>query len=515
MGGSLFDDLADTMGAEDGAPAPEPEPAQLPEGVPPESGASNSATPRSMDAIKEQAEHEARAAANQMAKDQMAKEKERLRQEYEEKLAAATAAQGGEGDTVDVAALKSEMEEKFKAEQEKAAADSQVEYERKKEAEMESMMQQMREEAAAEMERQLAARERQKEYEMRLKQVSKAMELDKQDQTEAIELLKQVNVEMMEASAALKQQTKQMVSEEQLAKIAKKIGKPGEKLDAADLAKTVEGMSVSVFDNFAKLSEEEKAEMLSNLEVVKKGTIKAGASNQRVRRGSQMVQQALQKQMAEDSELASLMEQGQGVLSGSGSPADVFTALKENAQFVTDVKKLVCTYVQEAVTTAKIPTVDAQKDWGRYEIADLSVAEIAIDPNKLVLTVDKSVKVQISNLRATFDTFRWVLEKTTTPKINDKGTGTATMSGFSVVVSFDIVSDAETGLGVKFEPPVVSLESLDVKVNDCKNEWIFNKLLKWCKTKVQAAVVKEIQTQAEEKVDTLAAQLSTLIATIS
>ena len=116
MGGSLFDDLADTMGAEDGAPAPEPEPAQLPEGVPPESGASNSATPRSMDAIKEQAEHEARAAANQMAKDQMAKEKERLRQEYEEKLAAATAAQGGEGDTVDVAALKSEMEEKFKAE---------------------------------------------------------------------------------------------------------------------------------------------------------------------------------------------------------------------------------------------------------------------------------------------------------------------------------------------------------------------------------------------------------------
>ena len=415
---------------------------------------------------------------------------------------------------MDVTALKSEMEEKFKAEQEKAAADSQVEYERKKEAEMESMMQQMREEAAAEMERQLAARERQKEYEMRLKQ--------------------------------------KLVSEEQLAKIAKKIGKPGEKLDAADLAKTVEGMSVSVFDNFAKLSEEEKAEMLSNLEVVKKGTLKAGASNQRVRRGSQMVQQALQKQMAEDSELASLMEQGQaelsgsgsrrgsqtvqqalqkqmaedselaslmeqgqGVLSGSGSPADVITALKENAQFVTDVKKLVCTYVQEAVTTAKIPTVDAQKDWGRYEIADLSVAEIAIDPNKLVLTVDKSVKVQISNLRATFDTFRWVLEKTTTPKINDKGTGTATMSGFSVVVSFDIVSDAETGLGVKFEPPVVSLESLDVKVNDCKNEWIFNKLLKWCKTKVQDAVVKEIQTQAEEKVDTLAAQLSTLIATIS
>ena len=107
-----------------------------------------------------------------------------------------------------------------------------------------------------------------------------------------------------------------------------------------------------------------------------------------------------------------------------------------------------------------------------------------------------------------------MLEKTTTPKINDKGTGTATMSGFSVVVSFDIVSDAETGLGVKFEPPVVSLESLDVKVNDCKNEWIFNKLLK-CKTKVQDAVVKEIQTQAEEKVDTLAAQLSTLIATIS
>ena len=101
LGGSLFDDLG------------------LSEGVPPEpQSPTNSVTPRSLDAIKQQAEQDAKAQAELHAKEQMKKEQDKLRAEYEEKLAAAQATQASGGDQVDEAAIKAEMEAKYKAEQE-------------------------------------------------------------------------------------------------------------------------------------------------------------------------------------------------------------------------------------------------------------------------------------------------------------------------------------------------------------------------------------------------------------
>lgn len=61
-------------------------------------------------------------------------------------------------------------------------------------------------------------------------------------------------------------------------------------MDAAELAQTMSGLGASAFDNFAKLSADEKGDFLSNLSTVKKGAVKAGGSNDRLRRGSQMVQ---------------------------------------------------------------------------------------------------------------------------------------------------------------------------------------------------------------------------------
>jgi|EP01046_Picozoa_sp_COSAG06_P027921 ParB family chromosome partitioning protein len=500
LGGSLFDDLG------------------LSEGVPPEAKSPTSVTPRSLDAIKEQAEIEARTQANAHAKEQMQKEQEKLRAEYEAKLAAAQAESASSGAEVDEAAIKAEMEAKFKAEQEKTLQEAREEFARTNQAEMQQQMEQMRANQMKEMERQMAAAQRQKEYEMHLKQVSKAMKVDGQTSKEALTMLKQVNVEMLEASTALKAKAEELVSEEALAEAKAKIaasGKAGEQLDAAELAKTMSGLGASAFDNFAKLSEEEKAEMLANLTTVKSGAVKAGNSSERVRRGSQMVQDALKKQMTDDSELSALMEQGSEMAETSKSPAEIIAALKDNDAFVADVKKLVCEYIKEAVTTASVPTIDGTKKWGSYQISDLSIATVEIDPSNLDLAVEKSVTIEVANLSAEFDQFNWTLDKTSgIPKVNDKGTGQATMVNFSVKVLFDIVSDPDTGVGVKFSPPVLELEALDVRVNDCKHEWIFNKMLKWFQDAVKDAVLLEVRSQATEKVDALADKVSTLVNTL-
>lgn len=498
LGGSLFDDLG------------------LAEGVPPEAKSpTNSVTPRSLDAIKEQAELEARSKAEAHAKEQMKKEQDKLRAEYEAKLAAAQQTQAQGGEAVDEAAIKAEMEAKYKAEQDKALQQAREEFAKTTEAEMQAKMDQMRAESAQEMQRQMAAAQRQKEYEMHVKQISKAMGVNPKDSKEALEMIKQVNVEMLEASAELKRKAEALVSDDVLADAKAKIaasGKAGEKLDAAQLAKAMGGMTASAFDNFGKLSEKEKAEMLANLSTVKAGAVKAGSSSERVRRGSEMVQQALQKQLTHDPELSALMEEGSTMAGSSKSPAEIIESLKDNTAFVANLKKLVCEYVTEAVTTADIPTIDGTKQWGTYQISDLSIATIAIDPSNLELAVEESVTIKVSGLGAEFEMFKWQLDKTSgIPKVKDQGTGQATMVNFSVEVQFDIVSDATTGIGVKFRPPILELEKLDVKVNDCKHEWIFNKMLKWFQQTVMEAVLMEVRLQAKQKVDALAEKVSILV----
>ena len=498
LGGSLFDELGLSEGVPPGAKSP-----------------TNSVTPRSLEAIKEQAELEAKTQAEARAKKQMKKEQERLRAEYEAKLAAAQAAQASGGAAVDEGAIKAEMEAKYKAEQDNALQQAREEFAKTTEVEMQRTMEQMRAEAAKEMQRQMAAAQRQKEYEMHVKQISKAMGIKAADSKEALELIKQVNAEMLEASAALKKKAETLVSEDVLADAKAKIaasGKAGEKLDAAELAKVMSGMTTSAFDNFGKLSEDEKAEMLTNLSTVKAGAVKAGRSSERMRRGSQMVQQALQKHMTEDPELSVLMEQGTEMAGSSKSPAEIIASLKDNEAFVANVKKLVCEYVTEAVTAADIPTIEGTKKWGTYQISELSIATIAIDPSKLDLSVQESVTIKVLGLGAEFEMFKWQLDKTSgIPKVKDEGTGQATMVNFSVQVQFDIVSDPTTGIGVKFQSPILELEHLEVRVNDCKHEWIFNKMLKWFQQTVKDAVLAEVRLQATAKVDALAEKVSVLV----
>lgn len=486
----------------------------LSEGVPPE--ASSPATTQSLDIdeIKRQAETEARAQAKLHAKDQMKKEQEKLRAEYEAKLAAAQAAQASGGAEVDEGAIKAEMEAKFTAEREKALHEAREEFARTTEAEMQQKMEQMRAEAAREMERQMAVAHRQKEYEMHVKQISKAMNIKSQDSEEALQLLKQVNTEMLEASAALKAKAGLLVSEEVLADAKAKVaasGKAGEQLDAAEVAQAMSGLTASTFDNFGKLSEEEKADMLGNLLKVKEGALKAGSSSERLRRGAEMVQNVVKKQMSTDTDLSALVEQG-SEMGRSKSPAEIIEALKSNEEFLTNVKKLVCEYVRDTVTTTDIPTINGTKKWGTYEISELSIATIDIDPSNLDMSVEKSVIIKVVGLGAEFEMFKWQLEKTSgIPKVSDSGTGQATMVNFSVEIVFDIVSDPTTGIGVKFQSPVLELESLDVKVNDCKHEWIFNKMLKWFQQTVKDAVLAEVRLQATDKVDVLADKVSILI----
>eukprot|EP01043_Picozoa_sp_COSAG02_P034792 COSAG02_NODE_2453_length_8820_cov_6.109964_7_plen_683_part_01 len=87
----------------------------------------------------------------------------------------------------------------------------------------------------------------------------------------------------------------------------------------------------------------------------------------------------------ETSEMAKVQQDGLKLLGSSGG--DPVKAMQQNPQFVEEIKKLVVTYVQDAVMGAKIPDVANKKDWGNYEIKDLAVESMMIDPANLTVTI--------------------------------------------------------------------------------------------------------------------------------
>jgi hypothetical protein len=189
------------------------------------------------------------------------------------------------------------------------------------------------------------------------------------------------------------------------------------------------------------MSEDEKADMLQHLDVLKGGAATIRDGDESYKANLSKVEDGFKKMMEEqkaNSKVAGLHGQGQGIAAGIRSPADMLKAFQENEVFVQDVKAVVCDYVTNLVTSATIPKVTAEKKWGGYTIDGLKFAAIELRPEHLTLDVKKSVHINISKVDGLLDTFKWTLDKTTFPKVTDKGTGTAKMVNFSLKVSFDI-----------------------------------------------------------------------------
>ena len=164
--------------------------------------------------------------------------------------------------------------------------------------------------------------------------------------------------------------------------------------------------------------------------------------------------------------VAALATEAQAIASSVKSKDDIMRAFQENQEFVRSVKSVVCEHLKNAVTQATIPTIDAEKTWGRYQISDLAIASLELEPDMLDLQVDRSVAVKAAGLNVNFREFKWDLDrKSGIPKIKDNGTGTAEMRGVSITVVFDIVVEEGTEeLGVLPKTPDIVVDKIDVQV---------------------------------------------------
>lgn len=68
------------------------------------------------------------------------------------------------------------------------------------------------------------------------------------------------------------------------------------------------------------------------------------------------------------------------------------------------VKSLAMSYVDEAVTSAKIPEIKGTKDWGTYKINGIKVKKLRITDESLDVIIGDAVVITVKNVSADFET---------------------------------------------------------------------------------------------------------------
>ncbi len=182
---------------------------------------------------------------------------------------------------------------------------------------------------------------------------------------------------------------------------------------------------------------------------------------------------------SESNALAKAQQDGLKLLGSSGG--DPVQAMQQNPQFVAQLKTLVVTYVQDAVMGAKIPDVANKKDWGNYEITDLAVESMEIDPANLIVTIKNDVRIDLTRVSAKFKSFNWTYNKTTFPKAKDAGIAEVNIEGLEAHVSFEMVTDKQAVMTIDHMKAKIELGQLAVSVAEAggsaAKKWMYNKLL--------------------------------------
>jgi Ca2+-binding EF-hand superfamily protein len=214
--------------------------------------------------------------------------------------------------------------------------------------------------------------------------------------------------------------------------------------------------------------------------------------------------------------MVQLHEEGETL---SGGAADVSRVLGEQPELLADIKKLISLYIESTVMAMAIPDIAGDKDWGRYSLEGLAIAEVSLPPEGLDLIISTGVALSMRGVSARLHEFVWHYAKTKGfPKLKDEGAASASIVDMDIDVSFDLVANADgAGLALSNLKGHITLGSLDVSVGDGGKagkgqQWLYNKLLKAFSDQISTVVEREMQQAMRQSLAVVQDKVSAAIA---
>jgi hypothetical protein len=349
--------------------------------------------------------------------------------------------------------------------------------------------------------------------------VDLAMKRTDEASKKAMEQIKQENLiakvkekkEMLDKSQALASTAKEAVVHTQAFDEARMMvqASKGQAVDATDAVMVGQTMLTQLMAKSKTVQNSEKEELKSQADSILKDMQGIAGESVFLSTGLMKAKEIMGKTGGGDNEeITKLRRHGLDLAKNISSPMEAKLALEQNPEFVQEVKILAMGYVDEAVTSAKIPTIKGSKEWGTYQIEGIHIKKLHITEESLDVTITKQVTVTVSQVSADFDEFTFLYDKTTFPKMEDSGKASAQLVDLSSTISFEIVVDSEGLLAVDNVKAAIRIGSLDVQVQAGSHKWLYNKLLKIFNERIKNTVEREVRKTIDKSVTALKHKMS-------
>lgn len=356
--------------------------------------------------------------------------------------------------------------------------------------------------------------------------VNLAMKKTDEATSKAMEQIRQENLiakvrersEMLEKSQELASTAKTVVVDTQAFDEAKKLvqANKGKAVDAGDAVMVGQTMLTQLMAKSKTVQNSEKQELKSQAESILKDMQGIAGESVFLSTGLMKAKQIISKTgEGASEEITKLRKHGLDLAKGISSPMEAKLALEQNPEFVQEVKVLAMGYVDEAVTSAKIPTIKGSKEWGTYQIEGIHIKKLHITEDSLDVSITKQVTVTVSQVSADFDEFTFLYDKTTFPKMEDTGKASAQLVDLSSTISFEIVVDTEGMLTVDNVKAAIKIGALDVQVKAGNHKWLYNKLLKIFNERIKNTVEREVRKTIDKSVTALKQKMSDVTSVLS
>jgi len=439
-----------------------------------------------------------------------------------------------------------EKEKRFKAE----AKEKEMAMEAEKanmEAEMQRRLAEMQAHLAMEQKRAEETVKRAQamaEQELKVKQVMAQLGVGKDKMSDGVSLMRGVmeDEELKESATAIAERLRTVVAANGEVDAAKAMLQANTKYDAKTLLSVGELMAEKVLGNMGDM---ERADISVHADTIKDSLSKLIGNNKTldgvlakskdyvVGANGEAQPEAEPEGAGEEDPLSPLsakdrrrrsstnamLSKGKGLLDGDMTDvSSVFAKIRNNEDFIKEIKQVAVLYVEDAVQSADIPDIAVEKDWGEYSITHLKVADdgLEISGDSLTLGNDGvSTLIKLQDVNVNFDDFEFSIDKRTFPKLNDTGKATLKISNLGVEVRFDIETNDEKNLTVTNTQAAISIAEMEVSVSEGSHVWVYNKLLKLFKAKIITVVTTELETQAKDKIELLQAKFQEILKSIN
>lgn len=100
--------------------------------------------------------------------------------------------------------------------------------------------------------------------------------------------------------------------------------------------------------------------------------------------------------------------------------------LNTNRDYVQAVTSAAVNFVERAVVGSPLPNIAAKKDWGTYNIEQLRLTGVAMDPDCLGIDRSRShLTIMLNSIVGRFEGFQWIFDRVKMPKASDSCTADA------------------------------------------------------------------------------------------